>query len=117
VMRSWTLAIGALLALPAGAVAVGPSIHVSPTTVTAGHHVRVYGRAGGFPACDRVTLISRAFRHTHDFAGLPAVFTPVRAGDHYSVRVRIPASKHGRYAITARCGGGNFGVTAHLRVR
>jgi hypothetical protein len=45
------------------------------------------------------------------------VFTPVRAGDHYSVRVRIPASKHGRYAITARCGGGNFGVTAHLRVR
>jgi hypothetical protein len=116
-MRSWPLAIGVLLALPAGAVAVGPSIHVSPTTVNAGQHVRVYGRAGGCPAGDQVTLISRAFRHTHDFAGLPAVFTKVGAGDHYTVRVRIPSSRHGRYAITARCGGANFGVTAHLRVR
>jgi hypothetical protein len=116
-MRSWRLAIGVLLALPAGAVAVGPSIHVSPTTVNAGQHVRVYGRAGGCPAGDQVTLISRAFRHTHDFAGLPAVFTKVGAGDHYTVRVRIPSSRHGRYAITARCGGANFGVTAHLRVR
>ena len=61
-------------------------------------------------------MISRAFAHTHDFAGLPAVFTPVRTGDRYSVRVRIPASRHGRYGITARCGGGTFGVSAHLKV-
>lgn len=112
---TWNFGAGA--AHPAITFAVGPSIHASPSTVAAGHRVRVYGFAGGCPVGDQVTLISKAFPHTHDFAGLPAVFTPVRAGDRYSVRVRIPASKHGRYPITARCGGGNFGVTAHLRVR
>jgi hypothetical protein len=117
-MKRWVCALGVLLALPASAPAVtNPSIHVQPTAVSAGHRVHVYGRAGGCPQGDRVTLISRAFRHTHDFAGLPAVFTPVRAGDRYSVRVRIPSSKHGRYTISARCGGGSFGVTAQLRVR
>ena len=116
-MKRWVCALGVLLALPAGAAAVtSPSIHVRPTTVAAGNRVHVYGRAGSCPTGDRVTLISRAFSHTHDFAGLPAVFTSVRADGRYGVRVRIPRSRHGRYAITARCGGGNFGVTAHLRV-
>jgi hypothetical protein len=49
---------------------------------------------------------------------VPAVFAQVRAGDRYSVRARIPSTRKARrYAITARCGGGNFGVTAHVRVR
>jgi hypothetical protein len=53
----------------------------------------------------------------HDFAGQPAIHATVRSGDRYSVITRIPASRAPRrYAITARCGGGNFGVTAHLRV-
>lgn len=108
---------GAGPARPAITFAVGPTIHVKPSSVAAGRRVRVYGFAGGCPLGDQVTLISRAFAHTNDFAGLPAVFTPVRAGDRYGVRVRIPASRHGRYAISARCGGGAFGVSAHLRVR
>lgn len=112
---TWNFGAGA--ARPAITFAVGPSIIATPATVAAGNRVRVHGLAGGCPQGDQVTLISRAFPHTHDFAGLPAVFTPVRAGDRYSVRVRIPASKHGRYAITARCGGGNFGVTGHVTVR
>jgi hypothetical protein len=41
----------------------------------------------------------------------------VGARHAYSVKTRIPphrAPHH--YAITGRCGGGNLGVSAHLRV-
>ena len=49
--------------------------------------------------------------------GLPAVLTRVRVGGTFHVVTRIPATKTpGRYGITARCGGGNLGVLAHLRV-
>jgi hypothetical protein len=103
---------------PAITFTEGPSIHASPSTVARGQRVRVSGLAGGCPKGDRVTLLSRAFPHTHEFAGVPAAFATVDANDTYSVRVRIPPSRTpGRYAITARCGGGNFGVIAHLRVR
>jgi hypothetical protein len=94
-----------------------PSLSVTPTTVKRGHVVTVKGSADGCPVGDRVTLISRAFRHSHDFAGLPAVFATVRAGGSFRTTTRIPLSrKPGRYAVTARCGGGNLGVSAHLRV-
>jgi hypothetical protein len=102
---------------PRVAFAEGPSIHVRPHAARAGSRVRVYGLAGGCPAGDQVTLLSRAFPHTHDFAGVPAVFATVDADDSYSVRVRIPAGRApGRYAIGARCGGGNFGVQGSVRV-
>jgi len=96
----------------------GPSIHATPRSAFPGQTVRVGGLAGGCHTGNRVTLISRAFPHTHDFAGLPAVFARVRPDDTYATFVRIPARRKARrYAITARCGGGSFGVTAHLRVR
>ena len=95
----------------------GPSIHVRPRSVRAGQRVRVFGLAGGCPRGDQVTLLSRAFSRRHEFAGVPAVFATVRTGDRYSVRTRIPRGRHpGRYAVSARCGGGNFGITAHLRI-
>jgi hypothetical protein len=112
---TWNAGGGALQ--PAITFREGPTIHVTPRAVPAGGSVRVGGLAGGCPTGDQVTLISRAFPHTHDFAGLPAVFTPVRPDDTYATFVHIPASRaKTTYAITARCGGGNFGVTAHLRV-
>ena len=41
------------------------------------------------------------------------MFATVRPDDTYATFVTIPASKAAkRYAITARCGGGNFGITA-----
>ena len=96
----------------------GPTINASPASVRAGQRVRISGLAGGCPKGNQVTLLSRAVAHTHEFAGVPAVFATVRAGDRYATTVRIPATRAaGRYAITARCGGGNFGITAHLRVR
>jgi hypothetical protein len=80
--------------------------------------VLVFGSAGGCPRGNEVTLISKAFPRTHTFAGVPAVSAHVRAGDRYRVTVTIPrARRAGRYAITARCGGGNFGVQRTLRVR
>jgi hypothetical protein len=98
-------------------LAVAPSLSVTPTTVKRGHLVTIRGSADGCPAGDRVTLISRAFRHTHDFAGLPAVFATVRPGGAFRTTTRIPSRKRpGRYAVTARCGGGNLGVRAFVRV-
>ena len=85
----------------AGALA-SATMHVKPKNVQAG---------------DSVTLISRAFPKKHEFAGVPAVFTKVKIDGSYSKRVRIPKSKAPKkYTISARCGGGNLGVTRKLRV-
>jgi hypothetical protein len=107
----------ALAAGAAPALAASASIHVTPHTVKAGQRVRVSGSANGCPKGDAVTLISKAFSHRHDFAGLPAVYARVKSGGHFGHSVRIPATTApGRYTITGRCGGGNLGVAAHLRV-
>ena len=103
-------------ALAAGAVSRA-SITATPTIVKRGHSVVVHGSAGGCPRGDAVTLLSRAFVHTHDFAGVAAVYARVRANGRFGVTTRIPATRHpARYTVTGRCGGGNLGVEAHLTV-
>jgi hypothetical protein len=117
--RRLTLSLAAtlVLALSAVAVAAGTSIRVHPHKVEAGHRVHISGSADGCPVGDRVTLLSEAFPHRHQFAGVPAVFTRVKSGGKFGRRVRIPAHRAaGRYSISGRCGGGNLGATAHLRV-
>jgi hypothetical protein len=110
-----TLAATLALALSAAALAAGASLHVHPHKVAAGHRVRISGSADG--CRDRVTLLSKAFSHRHEFAGVPAVFTRVKSGGHFGRWVRIPTRRAAhRYSITGRCGGGNLGVTRHLRV-
>lgn len=110
-------ALGLAGVLAASAAAAGPTIEVSPKTVHAGQSVRVHGLVPGCPSGDEVTLTSSAFSHAHDFAGLPAVFAHVGARGAYSIRTRIPASRRpGSYQIAGRCGGGNLGVVASLRV-
>jgi hypothetical protein len=117
VKRLAGIAAAAALAVSGVALAASASIHVTPGTVHAGQRVEVSGNAGGCPVGDRVTLLSRAFSHRHEFAGVPAVFARVKTNGHYGHSVLIPSGRHaGRYSITGRCGGGNFGVTAHLRV-
>ncbi|HEU4978262.1 MAG TPA: hypothetical protein VFT42_05165 [Solirubrobacteraceae bacterium] len=109
------LAAAAALAAPAGAAA--PRIALSPTSVHRGQVVRVHGVIHGCPAGDTVTLLSKAFSHRHEFAGVPAVFARVGASGAYSVRTRIPARRRpGSYHVTGRCGGGNLGVAPLLRV-
>jgi hypothetical protein len=117
--RSLTAGATALAACAAAAApALGASLRLQPATVRAAQQVRVSGDVGGGCAPgSRVTLISGAFAHTHDFAGRPAVFTPVRPDGSFRRRIRIPAGRTpGRYAVTARCGGGNLGVSLRLRV-
>jgi hypothetical protein len=111
------LAAAALALLPGEALAASATIHASPNPVHAGTKVRVFGNAGGCYPGDQVTLLSRAFSHTHEFAGVPAVFATVKGNGHYSKRTRIPAGRTPKkYKITARCGGGTFGVVRTLRV-
>ena len=107
----------ALLGSTGVALAGGPTIRVSPTTVLQGYEIRVFGVVPGCAVGNRLTLISRAFSHRHEFAGVPAIFAEVKAGHKYSKRTLIPARRApGRYAIRGRCGGGALGVTAHVRV-
>src|SRR3954451_1536319 len=101
----------------AGAVTAATSLIVAPSAVHRGHRVIIRGNADGCPVGDTVTIISKAFAHTHDFAGLPAVFARVRSGGKFGVRPRIPSSKAvGNYGVSARCGGGNLGVSATIHV-
>jgi hypothetical protein len=101
----------------AAATAASVSLSVSPATVRAGRMVTIKGSAGDCRVGNTVSILSRAFVHTHEFAGVPAVLARVRAGGSFHATTTIPrARKRGRYVVTGRCGGGNLGVTAHLRV-
>src|SRR5437762_2487116 len=111
----------ALVLLVAGVTtayaATRPSLHVSPSIVSAGGRVTVTGNADGCPRGDTVTIISHAFPG-HAFAGIGAIFARVRARGAFSAYGRVRSNaRRGRYGITARCGGGNLGVIAYLRVR
>jgi hypothetical protein len=94
-----------------------PTIKVDPNPVHRGDRVRVHGAVPGCRVGNSVTLISRAFSHRHDFAGLPAVFARVGVHHRYSVRTRVPDTRApALYRISGRCGGGNLGVSVRLRV-
>jgi hypothetical protein len=100
------------------ASAVTASLTVRPGAARRGGSVVVSGVAGGCTAGDQVTISSRAFAATHSFAGVPAVFAPVGSAGRFSAKTRIPATRRpGTYLLTARCGGGNLGVSAHLTVK
>lgn len=112
------LVVAAALAASAVALAAGKALRVSPSRVVRGHVVTVSGSVDhGCSVRDSVTIISRAFVHTHDFAGVAAVFAPVRANGTFRAVTRIPASRRpGRYTVTARCGGGNLGIVRYVTV-
>ncbi len=116
----------AVAAALAATVAIGPAVDaasasvfltVTPKAVHRGHTVLIGGSAGSCPVGDTVTIISRAFPRTHEFAGVPAVLAKVRSAGHFRATTRIPLRRQvGRYGVTARCGGGNLGVEARLTV-
>jgi hypothetical protein len=100
------------------AAAPTAAIHVSPSRVYRGEVVRVFGTvAGGCTTGDQVTLLSSAFSRAHEFAGVPATFARAHSDGSFSKRTRIPlARRPGRYSVSGRCGGGNLGVIARLRI-
>jgi hypothetical protein len=113
VARAALLLSLAALALAGPVGAATRSLHVSPTTVARGGVVTVSGK--GCLAGDTVYLISPPFLGNAFVQH--SVATRARANGTFSRRVRIRLSaRRGRYLITARCGGGNLGIAAHLRV-
>jgi hypothetical protein len=103
-------------------VQAAPStLRVSPPSVTAGDLVTVSGwlpPAPGSACATGVTLLSRAFVGTHEFADVPAIGAAVKADGTFMVTTRIPRAKAaGTYDITGRCGGGNIGASATLVLR
>lgn len=110
--------VGAAITATAASAATRPTMHVSPSVVSAGGRVTVWGNADGCPTGDAVTIISRAFPMTHSFAGVGAIYARVRTGGSFSTSGHVRANAHkGRYGITARCGGGNLGVLVYVRVK
>jgi hypothetical protein len=113
-----TLATSALLmglALPASA-GPGSTISVRPAVVAAGHPVRISGSTpvSDCPADDAAILTSTADLFPPDGFG-PVV--PRDSSGAFSVVYRVPTTTPaGTYQIGFRCGGGNVGVFATLRV-
>jgi hypothetical protein len=108
----------AALALAPGAAGSPVRLSLTPSIVHRGGTVAIRGNADGCPKGDAVSVLSRAFVHTHEFAGVSAVLAKVRAGGVFRASTVIPPGRRpGRYVVTARCGGGNLGVNAHLTVR
>jgi hypothetical protein len=92
------------------------SLHVRPSVVAPGARVRVFGNAGSCARGNTVFVLSRVFAG-RSFAGLGAITARVRLHGVFSATGRLRRNaRPGRYTVTARCGGGNLGVSARLRV-
>jgi len=118
-MRLVLVSASLLLALAAGAPAAthGARLAVRPALVSPGAAIRVVGDASPCHAGNTVQAISKAFPG-HAYGGEGALHGRVRAGGAFTISGRVRATlAAGRYAVTARCGGGNLGVTAYVRVR
>jgi hypothetical protein len=72
-------------------------LQVSPRSVTAGEVVTVSGwlppAPAGWECASGVTLLSRAFVGTHEFADVPAIGAAVKADGTFTVTTRIPAPR------------------------
>jgi hypothetical protein len=97
------------------------TLQVSPRSVVVGDRVTVSGwlpLAPGSECATGVTLLSRAFGGSQEFAGVPAIVAAVKADGTFTVVTRIPSARAaGTYTISGRCGGGNIGASAALVVR
>jgi hypothetical protein len=104
-----------LLAAPAGASSEPAKLQVSPSSVTAGYRVTLSGSVGspesmpGSECATGVSLLSRAFDSTQEFADVPALGAAVRPDGTFTTSTIVPRSRAaGTYSITGRCGGANF---------
>ena len=113
-LRIGTIATAVVaLVVAATVTAATPRLSVQPTSVARGGTVTVSGR--GCLAGDLVYLISPPF--VGNAFVQHSVATRARSNGSFARHVRIRRYVHpGRYLITARCGGGNLGVAARLRV-
>jgi hypothetical protein len=111
------LLVAACVGASASALASPRRLSVLPATVSRGAVVHVTGNASPCRTGNTVYAISRAFPGKA-FGGEGALAGRVGAGGAFSITGHIRrALKPGRYTVGARCGGGNLGVSAAIRVR
>ena len=104
------------IAVVASATASRPRLTVRPSAVSPGGTVLLTGNAGTCSVGSTVSAISAAFPgHAY---GQGALTGRVRDGHGFSIVGHVRRSlRRGSYRVTARCGGGNLGVAATIRVR
>ena len=112
-------ALAVLVAVPAGAAsrAGSPSISVSPASVPAGGTVTFSGTFAISADCgaDDARLVSEDQIFPPD--GVTGLHVHRDASGHFAIVHTVPATaRPDTYAIGMRCGGGNVGVSATLRV-
>ena len=123
-MKKLIVALVGLAVFVPSALAASPFVKVSPGKVHRGKTVTVSGSVG--TGCqightgDVATLFSRAFKGAtrHNFAGVPAVSASLAHSTDGTFSIKVTLSNHvklGKYSVSGRCGGGNFGSTT-LRV-
>jgi hypothetical protein len=111
-----TLACALIVAVTASAATAEVFLAASPSKVSPGAAIRVYGNAGSCPVGDTVFAISRLFPG-HEFGRDGALLGHVLHGGSFLIRGHVRATaRPGRYLITARCGGGSFGLPLPVRV-
>jgi hypothetical protein len=93
------------------------SLAVAPTSVTPGSNVNVSGQCQANTSGVAYTSAFVDSPPTFDFAGLGAVPFTTDATGHFTVPATVATTTApGTYQVSARCGGGNIGVTADLTV-
>ncbi len=116
--------IGAIVGLavfaPAAAATSSHFVSVSPGKAQQGRTVQVSGSVDH--GCeighrgDHATIISKGFKGAarHNFAGVPAIWASLAKSRKGLFFAKVQLSSNvapGKYTVTGRCGGGNFGTT------
>jgi len=103
--------------LASAATAASPRVvlDVNPASVAPGGVITISAASSPCLRRDQVILISTAFPgHAY---GEGAVYGRVESHGAFKVRARIrSALRPGRFLVGVRCGGGNLGITATIRI-
>ena len=120
-MKKLIIAVVGLAVFAPGAFAASSHfVKVAPGKAQQGQTVTVSGSVDH--GCqighkgDSATIISNAFKGAtkHKFAGVPAVSANLAKSKKGAFNVKVTLAnnvKPGKYSVTGRCGGGNFGTT------
>lgn len=119
-MKKLIAALVGLAVFAPAALAASHYVKVTPGTAAPGKTVTVSGSVG--TGCrtghtgDAATIMSKAFKGATktSFAGVPSVSASLAKSKTGSFSVKVKLAKNvktGKYSVSGRCGGGNFGST------
>jgi hypothetical protein len=120
-MKKLIVAVVGLSVFAPGAMAASSHfLKVAPSSADQGTTVTVTGSVDH--GCqighkgDTATIFSKAFKGATktNFAGVPSVSAPLATSKNGLFSIKVTLSKHvkaGKYSVSGRCGGGNFGST------